>query len=85
VADYYTPEQLVQKLGISESILADLELKGLLQPKLKDGRRFFSSRQMYESRLALRLARKQNLTLEKAFSKIEELRLYRFGTNGPKP
>jgi len=85
VADYYTPEQLVQKLGITESVLAELELKGLLQPKLKNGRRFFSSRQMYQSRLALRLARKQNLTLEKAFSKVEDLRLCRVGTNGPKP
>lgn len=48
MADYYTPEQLAQKLGITESVLAELELNGLFQPKLKDGRRFFSSRQAHD-------------------------------------
>jgi len=82
VADYYTPAQLALKLGIGESQISELESKGLLHPKLKDGRRFFSSHQAYELRLALRLARKQKLTLEKAFARVENLRLFRVGTAG---
>jgi DNA-binding transcriptional MerR regulator len=80
VADYYTPAQLALKLGISEEQIAELESKGLLHPKLKDGRRFFPSHQAYELRLALRLAHKQKLTLEKAFARVEYLRLCRAGT-----
>jgi hypothetical protein len=30
VADYYNPEQLAQKLGVAEDVLAELESKGLL-------------------------------------------------------
>jgi DNA-binding transcriptional MerR regulator len=75
VADYYTPAQLALKLGITEAQITELESKGLLHPKLKDGRRFFSSHQVYELRLALRLADKQKLTLKKAFAKVAYLRL----------
>jgi len=80
VADYYTPAQLALKVDITEARIAQLESKGLLHPKFKDERRFFSSHQMYELRLALRVARKQKLTLEKAFEMVELLRLRRFGT-----
>jgi DNA-binding transcriptional MerR regulator len=82
VADYYTPAQLALKVGISEAQIAELESKGLLHPKLKDGRRFFSSHQGYELRLALRLARKQKLTLETAFARVEDLRLCQASTTG---
>jgi DNA-binding transcriptional MerR regulator len=82
MADYYTPAQLALKLGISKAQISELESKGLLHPKLKDGRRFFSSHQAYELRLALRLAHKQKLTLEKAFARVEDLRLFRVGTAG---
>lgn len=70
MADYYTHVQFALKVGITDAQIAELELKGLLHPKLKDGRRFFSSRQAYELRLALRLARKQKLTLEKAVAMV---------------
>lgn len=80
MADYYTPAQFALKLGISEAQIAELESKGLLQPKLKDGRRFFSSHQAHDLQVALRLARKQKLTLEKAFARIEEFRLCRVGS-----
>jgi DNA-binding transcriptional MerR regulator len=75
VADYYNPEQLAQKLGIAEDVLAELESKGLLQPKVKRGMRFFSSRQAYDLRVALRLAQKRKMNLEKAFASVEELRI----------
>jgi DNA-binding transcriptional MerR regulator len=75
VADYYTLPQLALKLGISEVQIAELESKGLLQPKMKDGRRFFSSRQAHDLQVALRLARKQRVSLEQAFARVEEMRL----------
>jgi DNA-binding transcriptional MerR regulator len=72
VADYYNPEQLAQKLGIAEDVLAELESKGLLQPKVNRGMRFFSSRQAHDLRVALRLAQKRKMNLEKAFARVEE-------------
>ena len=81
-ADYYTPEQLAQKLAIAEAVIAQLEAKGLLQPKLKDGRRFFSSRQAYHLRAALRLARKERLTLEEAFARVEDRQLCQASARG---
>jgi DNA-binding transcriptional MerR regulator len=82
MADYYTPAQLSLKLGIGEAQITELESKGLLHPKLKDGRRFYSSHQAYELHLALRLARKQKLNLEKALARVEHLRLCRVGATG---
>ena len=75
MADYYTPGQLAQKLDIAEAAIAELEAKGLLQPIVRDGRKFFSSRQAYHLRAALRLARKQKLSLEEAFAHVEDRRL----------
>lgn len=75
MADYYTPAQVALKLGISETQIAELESKCLIHPKLKDGRQFFSSRQVHDLQVALRLARKQKLSLERAFARIEEFRL----------
>ena len=74
MADYYTSAQLALKLGISEAQIAELESKGSLHPKLKDGRRFFSSRQAHDLQVALRLARKQRVSLEQAFARVEHMR-----------
>ena len=79
MADYYTPQQLARKLEIIEGVLAELETKGLLQPKLKGGKRFFSSRQAHDLQVALRLARKQKVSLEEAFARVEGLRLCQTG------
>ena len=75
MADYYTPAQLALKLGISEAQIAQLESKGSLHPKLKDGRRFFSSRQVHDLQVALRLARKRRVSLEQTIVCVEEMRL----------
>ena len=80
MTDYYTPAQLALKLGTTEAQIRELESKGLLHPKLKDGRRFFSSRQAHHLQAALQLARKEKLSLEKAFARIEELRLRQTST-----
>jgi len=72
--DYYTPVQLAVKLGLSEEQIAELESKGLIHPKLKDGRRFFPSHQAHALQVALRMAHRQKVTLERAFERIEEFR-----------
>ena len=72
MADYYTSQQLAQKLGIAEATIVELQAKGLLQPTLKNGKSFFSSRQAYCLRAAVRWARKDKIDLQEAFAKVEE-------------
>jgi DNA-binding transcriptional MerR regulator len=72
MADYYTVQQLAQVVGIAEATLAELQTKGLLQPTVKDGRSFFSSRQAHCLRVAIRCARKDKVGLQEAFAKVEE-------------
>jgi DNA-binding transcriptional MerR regulator len=79
MADYYTAEQLAGKLEIIEGVLSELESKGLLQPRVKGEKRFYSSRQAHDLQVALRLARKQKVSLEQAFARIEDLRLCQTG------
>jgi DNA-binding transcriptional MerR regulator len=82
VADCYTPTQLAPKLDINEAQIAELESKGFLHPKLKDGRRFFSSRQAHDLQVSLRLARKQRASLEQAFARLEEMSLCQASATG---
>lgn len=70
--DYYTCQQLAQKLGIAEADITELQAKGLLQPTVKDGRSFFSARQAHCLRAAVRWARRDKIDLQKAFACIEE-------------
>ncbi len=70
--DYYNSQQLAQMLGITEATITDLQLKGLLQPTIKDGRWFLSSQQTYRLRAAIRWARKDKIDLLEAFAKVEE-------------
>jgi hypothetical protein len=72
VADYYTSEQLAQSLGIPEDAIAELQANGLLRPTVKDGRFFFSSRQVHCLRAAIRWASKYKLDLQEAFARVEE-------------
>ncbi len=71
MADYYPSQQLAQKLDLDESTIAKLEAHGVLQPTIKNGQRFFSSRQEFLLRAALRLSRKNKIGLEEAFAKVE--------------
>lgn len=82
MADYYTPEQLALKVGIAEGVVAELESTGLLQPKVKGAKRFFSSRQAHDLQVALRLRRKRKISLEQALAEVEELRLCQASTIG---
>jgi DNA-binding transcriptional MerR regulator len=72
MADYYTPQQLAQKLGIAEATITELQSNGLIQPTVKDGRSFLSSQQAYRLRAALRWARKDKIDLKEAFARVEE-------------
>ncbi len=72
MADYYTSEQLAQSLGIPEDAIAELQTNGLLRPTVKDGRSFFSSRQLHCLRAAIRWARKDSIDLHEAFARVEE-------------
>lgn len=72
MANYYTTQQLAQKLGLDEAAIARLQAKGLLEPTVKDGRSFFSSRQAYHLRAALRLACKEKIDLEEALARVED-------------
>lgn len=76
MADYYTPAQLALKVGATEAQIAELASKGFLGPTLKGGKRFFSSSQAHDLQVALRLARKQAVSLEQALHRVEEMRLY---------
>jgi hypothetical protein len=69
--DYYTPQQLAQTLGIAETTLIELQRKGLLQPTVKEGRPFFSSRQAHCLRAAVRWARNDKIDLHEAFIRVE--------------
>ena len=71
MADFYTSRQLAQTLGIAEATITALQTKGLLQPTVKDGRSFFSSRQAHCLRAALRWARKDKMDLQEAFARVE--------------
>lgn len=72
MADYYTPQQLAQTLGIAEATIAELQAKSLLQPTVKDGRSFFSAQQAHCLRAAVRWARKDAIDLSAAFACVEE-------------
>jgi predicted site-specific integrase-resolvase len=72
MADYYTPQQLAQKLGIAEATITELQSNGLIQPTVKDGRSFLSSQQAYRLGAALRRARKDKIDLQEAFARVEE-------------
>jgi DNA-binding transcriptional MerR regulator len=72
MADYYTSQQLAQTVGIAESTIIELQKKGLLQPTVKDGRSFFSSRQAHCLRAAIRWARKDKIDLQEALTCVEE-------------
>jgi hypothetical protein len=70
--DYYTSQQLARTVGIAESTIIELQKKDLLQPTVKDGRSFFSSRQAHCLRAAVRWARKDKIDLHEAFARVEE-------------
>jgi hypothetical protein len=76
MADFYTTEQLVFSLGITEPEITDLVEQRLLLPVTKNGRQFHPARQVYRLRVAIRLAHKQKVTLAEAMTQVSERSLY---------
>jgi len=72
MSDYYTVQQLAQRLDIAETAITELLTKGLLQPTMKEGRSFISSRQAYCLRAAIRWAREDKMDLPEALANVEE-------------
>ena len=72
MADYYTSQQLAQTLGVPEAAIRELQMRGSLQPTVKDGRSFFSSRQLHCLRATIQWARKDSIDLHEAFARVEE-------------
>jgi hypothetical protein len=76
VADYYTLEQLAQKVGMGGSEVSDLLAKAAFSPTVKNGRNYYSARQVHQLQAALRLARKHSVSFEEALQML--------GMNSPK-
>ena len=72
MADYYTPQQLAQRLGITELAIGELTAEGLVQATVKNGQTFFSSQQAYRLQMAIRWARREKVELKKALACVEE-------------
>ncbi len=72
MADYYTPQQLAQMLGLTEATIAELQSKGLLEPTIKGGRSYFSSSQAQCLKAAVRWTHNDKIPLEEAFARAEE-------------
>jgi DNA-binding transcriptional MerR regulator len=72
MADYYNFQQVVQMCGIAESTLEQLQSKGLLEPTVKRGRPFLSSRQVYRLRIAVHQASEEKIDLQEALARVEE-------------
>jgi hypothetical protein len=72
MADYYNFQQVVQMCGIAESTLEQLQSKGLLEPTVKSGRPFLSSRQVYRLRIAVHQASEEKIDLQEALARVEE-------------
>jgi hypothetical protein len=75
MVDYYTVQQLAQRAKVTETAILELEKDGFLQRTAKNGRIFFSSRQEYLLRAAVRWAHKGHLALKDALYKVAERRL----------
>ena len=86
MGEYFTSQQLSQKLGIAESELTALEAGGHLQATVnrKNGGRFYSGRQAYRLRAALHLARQRKLSLREALEQLESSALHHKETHGHK-
>ena len=75
MADYYSPEQLSKKLGLSLEELEEARKLELLSPTYKKGLIFYSAQQAYRLE-ALSKLRRRGLTWEKAARELSKQPLY---------
>jgi hypothetical protein len=76
MADFYTTEQLSIELGLNEVQITELVANSVLQPATKNGLQFYSAREVYRLRAAVKLARKRKITLEEAMTQLSARPLY---------
>lgn len=70
--DYYAIEQMARKLGMEGSQVSELLATAGFVPSTKNGRSYYSARDFHQLQAALRLARKQNITLKEALQMVFE-------------
>ena len=64
--DFYTLDLLALKAGVTEDQASELLAKGAFAPTEKNGRMFYSSRQVHQLLAALRISRKHCVSFEEA-------------------
>jgi len=70
--DYYAIEQMARKLGMEGSRVSELLATAGFLPRTKNGRNYYAARDFHQLQAALRLARKHNVTFEKALQMLFE-------------
>jgi len=70
MADYYTIEQLTQKLDMEGSQVSELLAKAAISPAVRNGRNYYSARHLHQLQAALRLARRQGISFEEALQMV---------------
>ncbi|MCL4524718.1 MAG: hypothetical protein M1453_08100 [Acidobacteria bacterium] len=70
MADYYTIEQLAHKLSKAVPEISELLTKSSFSPCMKNGRNYYSARQVYQLQAALRLARKHRVSFDEALHMV---------------
>lgn len=76
MGDYYLPEQLASKLGLTLAELEQAQARGLIQPVRKNGLVFYSSQHAYKLRAASRLRREKGLSWDEAAAELRKRPLY---------
>jgi len=71
MADYFLAEQFAAKLGLSQEELMRFEAQGIIRGVAKNGRMYYSSRDLYRLKAILHLVNDKGLTLEKARSRVD--------------
>lgn len=76
MSDYYSAEQLANRLGLSLEELQQAQACGLIRPVRKNGSVFYSSHHAYRLKAACQLRRKQRLNWEEAAAELGKRPLY---------
>lgn len=76
MGDYYLPEQLASKLGLTLEELERAQARRLIQPVPKNGLLFYTSQHAYKLRAACRLRQQKGLSWDEAIGELAKRPLY---------
>lgn len=76
MGDYYLPEQMARKLGITTEEVEKAQARRVIRPVYKNGLVFYSSHQVYRLKAACRLREKQRLNWDEALDVLGNRPLY---------